>query len=239
MIDGRHIPAGPMTPQALALHSSVPLMMGTTATEATLFLRSDMRNFSVSADQVKARIKAQFGLDDARAEAIMTAYRKDEPNRTPVDILAALATDVTFRGRMLHGAEAKANARQAPVYVYQFLWKIPVDGGIWRSPHAVDIPFAFGNIDKARMMTGPGPGPQEVSRNLMAAFVAFARTGNPNNSRMPEWTPYDTTTRATMTIDEKCRLVNDFRGTDRLASATLLGQESYELQRGPLYRYSE
>jgi len=221
VIDARHIPAGPMTPQGLAVHSSVPLMMGTAETEATFYFRSDMRNFKVTADQVKTRIKAQFGVDDARADAIMAAYRQDDPNRTAADVLAALATDTLFRVPMIRAAEAKANAGHAPVYLYNFTWKAPVDGGAWRSPHTIDIPFAFGNTDKSTALTGAGPEPMEVSRNLMAAFVAFARTGNPNNPRMPEWRPYDTATRATMTIDTKCRAVNDFRGSDRVASSEL------------------
>ena len=92
---------------------------------------------------------------------------------------------------------------------------------MWGSPHAIDIPFAFGNTDKSTSLTGTGAEPIEVSRNLMASFVAFARTGNPNNPRMPEWKPYDTATRATMTIDVKCNAVNDFHGADRVAGSEL------------------
>jgi hypothetical protein len=46
-------------------------------------------------------------------------------------------------------------------------------------------------------------------------------------------------TRATMTLAEHCRLVNDFCGGDRRASAGLVqqGQESYRLLAGPLFRY--
>jgi para-nitrobenzyl esterase len=239
VIDGRHILSGPLTPQGLAVNESVPLMMGVAETEATLFLRSDMRNFSVNAGQVKARIKAQFGLDEPRAQALMEAYTKDNPNRSAVDILESIATDTTFRVPMLRGADAKVNAGKAPVYLYNFVWRVPVQGGIWRTPHASDIPFAFGNIENARMMTGPGPGPEEVARNVMSAFVAFARTGNPNNPRMPEWKPYNTTTRPSMSIDEKCTLVNDYRGADRLAIANLPQQEATQIQRGPLYHYSD
>ncbi|CAE6843770.1 carboxylesterase family protein [Paraburkholderia domus] len=69
--------------------------------------------------------------------------------------------------------------------------------------------------------TGTGPEQIEVSHNLMAAFVAFARSGNPNNARMPEWKPYDRTARTTMTIDVKCRAVNNFHGADLVAGSAL------------------
>jgi hypothetical protein len=56
---------------------------------------------------------------------------------------------------------------------------------------------------------------------------------------MPEWKPYNTTTRPSMSIDEKCTLVNDYRGADRLAIANLPQQEATQIQRGPLYHYSD
>jgi len=221
VIDGRHVLGGPMSPQGLAMHASVPLLMGNTDTEATFYFGTDTRHFNLSADQVRTRLKAQFEVDEAKAESIMAAYRLSEPNRTPSDVLIALISDTLIRIPIIRAAEVKADARQAPVYLYNFVWKAPVDGGMWGSPHAIDIPFAFGNTDKSASLTGTGPEASEVSRNLMSAFVAFARTGDPNNPRMPEWMPYDTASRVTMTVALKCRAVNDFRGTDRVVGSEL------------------
>ena len=238
VVDGRHILAGPFTPQGLAVHSSVPLMIGTVDTETTFLFRTEVRNFKVTADQVKARIKGQFDMDDAQAEALMTAYRQDQPNRTPADILIAVSTDTLFRGPLIRAVETKANAKQAPVYLYNFNWKAPVDGGMWRAPHTIDIPFAFGTTDKSTVLTGTGPEPAEVARNLMAAFVAYARTGNPSSPRTPEWKPYDTATRATMVIDVKSQAVNDFRGGDRRASSELR-LDPFTWFRGTLFNYKD
>lgn len=235
VVDGRHIPFGPLTPEGLAVHASIPMIMGTTETESTFWLARDPRNLAITEDQLGARIKAQFKLGDAEAAALIAGYRKEYPARTPWDVLAALVTDLQFRGRMLVGAEAKANTRTAPVYLYNFVWKVPVDAGIWASPHTVDIPFAFGNVETARMMTGPGPGPIKVSHNLMSAFVGFARTGDPGNPRMPEWKRYESTTRQTMAVDDPCRLISDFHGAGRIASAPLLYQQAFQIQRGPLF----
>jgi para-nitrobenzyl esterase len=235
VIEGRHLPAGPMTTEGLPLHAAVPLMIGTVDTESSYYLATDMRNFNVTAEQVRARIKDQFKTDDGRAEAIMEAYRKADPKRNAADILMALATDLQFRGAIVRGAEAKANDGKAPVYLYNFTWYAPADGGLYRAPHAIDIPFAFGNTDRSTSLTGTGPEPAEVSRNLMAAFVAFARTGNPNNPRLPDWRPFDLKTRATMTFNVKCEVVNDFRGADRLASADL----RLDPYRRPLLKYRD
>jgi para-nitrobenzyl esterase len=39
--------------------------------------------------------------------------------------------------------------------------------------------------------------------------VAFARSGNPNNPKIPNWPAYTSTTRATMSFDDECRVEND------------------------------
>lgn len=221
VVDGRHVLDGPMTPQGLPLHASVPLLMGTANTEATFYFAADKRHLNLSTKQVKDRLMGQFGVDEARAEAIMADFRKDGPDRAPSDVLVTIITDTLFRIPMLQAAELKANAKQALVYFYNFVWRSPVDGGIWGSPHAIDIPFAFGNTDGATELAGTGSEADEVSRTLMSAFTAFACTGNPNNSRMPEWKPFDAAGRASMTVDLKPALVSDFRGNDRVAGAQL------------------
>jgi para-nitrobenzyl esterase len=69
----------------------------------------------------------------------------------------------------------------------------------------------------------------------MAAYVAFARTGDPNNSEIPAWAPYDGVRRATMTLNTECRLVEDYRGADRIAQLAAPSQESFELLAGPMF----
>jgi para-nitrobenzyl esterase len=70
----------------------------------------------------------------------------------------------------------------------------------------------------------------------MSAFVAFARTGDPNNSRMPHWTPFVKSTRVTMTINQECRPVEDYLGADRRAAAAL---HMDPLHRDALIRYRD
>jgi para-nitrobenzyl esterase len=221
VIDGRHLRTSPFTDEGLKLHASVPMLIGNVETEATFYLRNDVRNFALTEAQVHARILAQFDLDDAQAAAVIEAYRTERPARTPSEVLIAVGTDAMFRAPMIRAAEVKASARQAPVYLYNFTWKAPADGGAWRAPHTMDIPFAFGNVGAATALLGDGPEAEEVARNLMSTFVAFARDGNPNNPRMPEWKPYDAATRSTMTIDLVCRAVDDFLGVDRVAGSRL------------------
>lgn len=217
VVDGRHITGSPMDPQCLANHASVPLMLGTAATEATFHFGSDDRHLALTRRQVLDRLMRQFGLDEEQAGALMMQFRRDDPARSDSDVLIALITETLYRGPMMAAADAKARAGKAPVYLYNFAWRSPVEGGRWGTPHAMDIPFAFGTIDKASAITAGAPAAASVSRTLMSAFVAFARDGKPDNPSMPAWQPYDSHARATMVIDEKCRLVEDFRRGDREA----------------------
>ncbi|MGO4569588.1 carboxylesterase/lipase family protein [Rhizobium sp. 2YAF20] len=235
VIDGKHIVTRPMTAEGLAMHAKVPMLLGSTKTEASLFFQGDMRNFKITEEQMRVRMRTVFKIDDAKIDRIMAAYRKASPEMTPSDILVAVASDVQFRLPLTGAAETKSGAAgQAPVYMYNFNWTIPWEGGVLGSPHAVDIPFAFGTVNEAGEMTGQGDDAMETSMNLMSAFVNFARTGNPSNDRMPEWKPYGTTTRTTMLVDAKCEAAGDWRG-DALREVSTLKIDPFN--RAALYKY--
>lgn len=64
-------------------------------------------------------------------------------------------------------------------------------------PHATDIPFFFRTID-ARYPGETTAQDQAVSAAMSAAFVNFAKTGNPNGPGVPEWPVYNDATRPVM-----------------------------------------
>ena len=88
VVDGRRVLASPFAPEGLALQASVPLIIGSTDTEATLFLGHDRSNFSIGEEALLARIQAQFGLDLAQAKALAAAYREQDGVRSAPDVLA-------------------------------------------------------------------------------------------------------------------------------------------------------
>ena len=45
-------------------------------------------------------------------------------------------------------AQLKAKQGKAPVWLYQFEWETPVMGGVFGTPHATEIPFAFDTLGK-------------------------------------------------------------------------------------------
>ena len=87
--------------------------------------------------------------------------------------------------------------------------------GKLRSFHTLEIPFVFDNVDISTSMTGAGSQQQALANKISGAWVAFARTGNPNHKGLPDWKAFDNTRRATMILDNECKLVNDPYGEEQ------------------------
>jgi para-nitrobenzyl esterase len=54
-----------------------------------------------------------------------------------------------------------------------------------------------------------------MAKRLASTFVAFAKTGHPDNDQIPQWPSYDARTRATMIFDSNTRVVDDPRSAIR------------------------
>lgn len=85
--------------------------------------------------------------------------------------------------------------------------------------HTVEIPFVFDNVDLAPSMVGTGPGLHALADQVSGAWVAFARTGNPNHKGLPNWPAFNTSQRATMIVNAESKVVNDPYGEARRALA--------------------
>jgi carboxylesterase type B len=77
-------------------------------------------------------------------------------------------------------AERKAKLGRAPAYVYQFEKRTPVRDGKLKVPHTLEIAYAFDNIELSTAVTGTGADKQALADKMSAAWVAFARTGDPS-----------------------------------------------------------
>ncbi len=71
--------------------------------------------------------------------------------------------------------------------MYQLDFGSPIDGGKLRAFHSFDIALVFDNLDKPGSKTGTGPAARKVANQMSEAFLAFARTGDPNCAAIPAW----------------------------------------------------
>jgi para-nitrobenzyl esterase len=93
--------------------------------------------------------------------------------------------------------------------MYLMTWETPVARGGLRSPHALEIPLVFDNVEKARNFVGRGEAPQRMADQMAPAWLAFARSGDPNTPALPHWPAYDAASRATMVFDLESRIETD------------------------------
>jgi len=220
VVDGRHLPVHPFDPVAPALSKDIPLMIGSTDTEATFYLTMDPKNFDMDEAQACVKMQEILDADDAGCRRLMAEYRQRRPGASPFELLIAIQSRHCFRRNCIVAAERKAAQGGAPTYVYEFAWNSPVEVGpgvTLRSPHTTCIPFVFGTVDAAAAMLGTGQDRYALSEKMMDAWVAFARSGNPNHQGLPQWKPYSAADRATMVFDNDCQAVSDRDREDRLA----------------------
>jgi para-nitrobenzyl esterase len=141
----------------------------------------------------------------AVADRAMETYKHAYPGHSASDLFFMMLTDRGMRTNAIRLAERKSERGAAPVYMYLFDWKSPVECGKYRVPHTVEIPFVVYNTDTPKVMTRGGPEVQELAGRT-SAWIRFAKTSTPNHNGLPEWKPYDTQTRATMVFDTTCKV---------------------------------
>jgi para-nitrobenzyl esterase len=130
--------------------------------------------------------------------------------------LFQIFTFARWRHSAIWQAERRLAQGGGPVYMFRVDWETPVDGGRWRAPHAVDIPFVFDNVAVSASMVGDDPGAQALADQMSAAWVAFARTGSPQTTSLPAWSPYSTSDRATLCFDRVPVLVENPEPEERV-----------------------
>lgn len=215
VVDGRSLLRQPFFPQAPAASAQVPMLIGHTATEATYYLAADPDNARLDIARVTARVQRFLKIDAHAAQRLLDAYAANHPGATPSDLLVHIASDHMYRLTTIEGAEQQADHGVAPVYLYRFDWRSPMDGFI-ASPHTAEIPFVFGQAELARTFTGGDEAALMLQRQVMDAWVRFARTGNPNGPGLPSWSPFSRTHRATLVFDApQSSLQTDPAGADR------------------------
>jgi para-nitrobenzyl esterase len=106
-------------------------------------------------------------------------------------------------------AERRAVLRKGPVHLYYFTWETPVAGGRLKSPHTIEIPFVFDNVKITSRLTGGGADAMALADKVSDAWIAFARTGDPNTPKLPHWPAFNATSRSTMVINTQSKVASD------------------------------
>jgi para-nitrobenzyl esterase len=99
-----------------------------------------------------------------------------------------------------------------------YLWEWPSPGfdGKFGAAHGIDVAASLNNEHNA-IVGGGSSEARERCRALSGAWIAFARTGNPNHAGLPHWPAFETTNRATLVLGVEHQIVSDPYSDIRLA----------------------
>ena len=207
VVDGNFLPHHPFDPTAPPESADVPVIFSRTLEDAALF----STNFDLTEAGLRTMMNQRYG---AKAEEILAMYRNRYPDKSPFLIQAQINTDSAGRRDTILQAERKSAQGKAPAYMYLWAFASTGFGGRFGAVHATDVSATFNNY-----RDGVGGTGSDEQRELWARFattwVAMAKNANPNNSKIPNWPPYDVTTRATMIFDKEVRVENDPRSEIR------------------------
>lgn len=214
VLDGRLLTRHPFWPDAPAQSASIPMILGNTHDETrNLIGRSQPEYFELSWEDLPAALTRHMRCD-IDAEEVVQAYRAFYPERTPAEIFFAATTAArSWRGQV---EEADVRAREGgTTWVYRFDLPWTAEDGRWGAPHTVDIGYAFLNLDRQGAMPGKALAAQQMSLHLAGAFIALARTGDPNHAGLAHWPRHTLPARETMIFGETARVEDDPRGQER------------------------
>ncbi|HEY4370145.1 MAG TPA: carboxylesterase/lipase family protein [Steroidobacteraceae bacterium] len=213
VLDEVSLPRHPFYPDAPPQSATIPMIIGNTHDETRAFLGNEPGVHSLSWAELPERLLSQVFVD-IDPEYVIAEYRRLYPQYSATEVFfAATTAGRSWRGALIE-TELRA-AQGAPVYAYELDYKSPLDGGRYGAMHTMDIPLVFDNVAQPGSRTGTGPDAQRTADQMSDAFIAFARTGNPNHTGLPQWRPYELDSRSTMAFKAQSQLVEDPRGAER------------------------
>jgi para-nitrobenzyl esterase len=178
------VPADPGEALSNGVAASIPLMLGYTSEEYRLwFVPSGVVEKITWLHLLIARFT--LGIP---GKAIRT-FRRNRKGAKAGVVFGDLATDMLLRVPKNRLADARAGR----TWMYEFAWRTPVlDLG---AAHALDLGFVFDTLDTTEADAFAGPErPRALADEMHAAWVRFAKTGEPG------WAEWDES-RPVMTFD--------------------------------------
>jgi para-nitrobenzyl esterase len=199
IVDGHVIPDQPDTLLRSGNFNRVPVIIGYTANEGTIFvfLAYQLKGHPVTAEGYAAAIEQGFRTAAQTPSAILAHYPLDK-YRTPSEALAAARTDASV---CRINAATELYSSKVPTYAYEFADRTaPFLGpqpptlhmGVG---HGMDLVYLFGSTSIPLIKILPSSltsAQKKVSASLTGYWSQFAATADPSNAGGVAWKRYAT-----------------------------------------------
>lgn len=184
VIDGEILPDSPFRALAAGAGRGVELLIGHNRDEYRYVVYENGGPDTVTAEQLERALTSLPPIPDGAQ-----AYRAAHPQADHGDLYELVCSDLVYRMPTLHIAQAHA-AGGGTTYLYEFCFDASPIG----AAHTTEIPLVFGTLDSpiGSALYGSAPQAEAVSREMSAAWRAFATNGDPG---WPAYGPVDQLTR--------------------------------------------
>ena len=196
VVDGAVIPRATREALATGRYNHVPMIVGSNHDEGRLFVWLQYHlglGRAVTQAEYEAGVRRSAGGDPARAAAALARYTPAAYGSRDLAMAAAM-TDSTFACPAVETAAAAARRRpfrsRQPVYQYEFADpQAPVMFPDALMPlgayHSAELYYLFATLQGIPPFTPLTPAQRQLSDEMIRAWTAFARTGDPNAGGAP------------------------------------------------------
>lgn len=211
VVEGDLLPVHPEQAIAEGAAKEIPLLIGTNKDEYRLFSFFDPRWKRGDTEEISSIFEHAFGLNWLGISQYL--INGEELNQSIYDKLMTMSL-FTFPALKL--AELQVT-QGAPVWVYRFDWETPVFGGELKAFHGLELPFVWNTLSKAgtEKLTGLSEERKKLAEEMHQSWIRFARSGNPNTPKLPEWRVYNLEHRPVMIFSRESVLVHDPNSEER------------------------
>jgi len=188
VFDGYVLPGDEYELYELNRFNDTPVLIGTNSDEGALFAQP-----GVTATSFRAQVQQGY---DIKAGSILTAY----PSSTDAEAATSsknLFRDTAFAWPTWTWARLQSRVGKNPVFIYYFDHRTPLSPE--GATHGAEMQYVFGNFDTRQ--GAPSAADAALSEHMMAYWVNFAKTGNPNGTGLPNWPAFTQNSQQVLYLD--------------------------------------
>ncbi len=222
VIDGYVLPTSPFVAFQHGQQAHVPLLIGSNADEATLLypmIASPLPEYyqqPLPANEMPAFMHEAFGADLAELVQLYPGLER-----------RSLQSEIDFLGDLMFGARARFYAECAaqqgqPAFLYFFTRVPPSPTQTAGAFHAAELSFVHGSSNPVLPLNAAD---LALSATMMGYWTQFARTGDPNGGKRPQWELFDPAEPGWMVLD-----------VDKVGYEPVARERKYGLLNGRLHR---
>lgn len=177
---------------------TTPLIVGSLIAEPLMW-EGAYYDGNASEDVIIGYLRERYG---EHTYAMIELFKKTYPGK---NLIVLRYLDTEFRHNILKYLDKRAAQADAPTYSYMLAFEFNLNG-CTPAFHSAEHGLIFRSMDRMDFLQVDGV--QKLSDEMSMAWVSFARTGDPNNSFLPErWLPYKVGDEHTFVFDKvsECR----------------------------------